>query len=250
MNKTIQEIYERKSVRAFDEKEIPKDIKELILQSAFQAPTAGNQMLYSIIDVTDQKLKDRLSITCDNQPFIAKAPMVLIFIADCRKWFDAYTFAGLKPRNPGLGDILLAMQDAVIAAQNTVVAAQSLGIGSCYIGDILENAEEHISLLELDDYVIPISMVVYGCPTKQQIDRVKPKRFEKKYMVHENSYRRLTEEETREMFEKQSTKEDFNYDDFMEKFCNRKYMSEFSKEMTRSAEIYLKKFMLERNTSI
>lgn len=244
MNKTIQEIYERKSVRAFDEKEIPKDIKELILQSAFQAPTAGNQMLYSIIDVTDQKLKDRLSITCDNQPFIAKAPMVLIFIADCRKWFDAYTFAGLKPRNPGLGDILLAMQDAVIAAQNTVVAAQSLGIGSCYIGDILENAEEHISLLELDDYVIPISMVVYGYPTKQQIDREKPKRFEKKYMVHENSYRRLTEEETRKMFEKQSTKEDFNYDDFMEKFCNRKYMSDFSKEMTRSAEIYIKKFML------
>lgn len=244
MNTIIENLIKRKSVRAFEEKEIPQNIKELILNSAFQAPTAGNQMLYSIIDVTDPKLKNRLSITCDNQPFIAKAPMVLIFVADCRKWFDAYRFAGLKPRNPGAGDILLAIQDAIIAAQNTVIAAQSLGIGSCYIGDILENAEEHIKLLKLDDYVIPISMVVYGYPTKQQTDREKPRRFEKKYIVHENSYKRLTEEETREMFKNQSSKEDFNYDDFMEKFCNRKYMSDFSKEMTRSSEIYLKKFIL------
>ena len=38
---------------------------------------------------------------------------------------------------------MLAMADACIAAQNSVVAAESLGVGSCYIGDILENVEEH-----------------------------------------------------------------------------------------------------------
>ena len=43
-------------------------------------------MLYSILDVTDQALKDRLSETCDHQPFIAKAPMVLVFLADYRRW--------------------------------------------------------------------------------------------------------------------------------------------------------------------
>lgn len=42
------------------------------------APTAGNQQLYTILDVTDQSLKEKLAITCDNQPFIAKGKMVLI----------------------------------------------------------------------------------------------------------------------------------------------------------------------------
>lgn len=243
MNSTIREITNRKSVRSFKEKDIPQEIKNQILESAFMAPTAGNQMLYAIIDVTDQTLKDKLAITCDNQPFIAKAPLVLIFLADCRRWFDAYRFAGQTPRKPGLGDLFLAFQDAIIAAQNTVVAAESLGIGSCYIGDILENAETHIKLLCLDEFVVPISMVVFGYPTDQQLQREKPKRFDKKYIVHENSYRRLDEEEHRNMFLERSSDADFDFDVFIEKFCNRKYMSDFSKEMTRSAELYAQNFI-------
>lgn len=46
-----------------------------------QAPTAGNQMLYTILQITDQNLKERLAETCDHQPFIAKAPLVLVFLA-------------------------------------------------------------------------------------------------------------------------------------------------------------------------
>jgi nitroreductase len=56
MNPVIEAIKSRKSVRQFEEKTIQSDIKEAILEAAFQAPTAGNQMLYTIIDVTDQNL--------------------------------------------------------------------------------------------------------------------------------------------------------------------------------------------------
>ena len=48
------------------------------------------------------------------------------------------TMKTANPRIPGVGDLLLATTDATIAAQNAVVATESLGIGSCYIGDILE----------------------------------------------------------------------------------------------------------------
>lgn len=243
MNATINAIINRKSTRAFEERSISEEIKNQIIEAAFMAPTAGNQMLYSIIDVTDQTLKDRLAATCDHQPFIAKAPIVLIFLADCRRWLDAYHWAGQTARPPELGDLFLAFQDAIIAAQNTVVAAESLGIGSCYIGDILENAETHIEMLGLDEYVVPISMVVFGYPTIQQIEREKPPRFDRKYIVHENIYRKLSETEHRKMFEERSKASDFDYDTFIEKFCNRKYMSDFSKEMSRSAELYAKKFM-------
>jgi len=243
MNTIYDSLLNRKSVRAYREEEVASAIKRAIFEAAFHAPTAGNQMLYSIIDVTDQTLKERLAQTCDHQPFIAKAPIVLIFLADCRRWYDAYREAGLEPRLPGAGDLLLAIQDAVIAAQNAVVAAESFGLGSCYIGDILENVEIHRELLRLDDFVVPISMLVIGYPTEAQQKRSKPTRFDAQYIVHENQYRPLTSKEHRDMFTKRTEDTDFSYDDFIEKFCNRKYMSDFSKEMTRSAQIYLTNFL-------
>ena len=68
-------------------KSIPEEMKQVILEAAAQAPSAGCQQLYTILDVTDEKLKEALSETCDHQPFIAKAPMVLVFCADCKKWY-------------------------------------------------------------------------------------------------------------------------------------------------------------------
>lgn len=82
MNSTVKELFERKSVRVYKDKEIEPEKKQLILESAIQAPTAGNMTLYSIIDIQDQEIKDKLAKSCDNQPFIAKAPLVLIFVAD------------------------------------------------------------------------------------------------------------------------------------------------------------------------
>ena len=87
MNPIIAELHARKSVRAYEDKPIPPEVKKEILLAAMAAPTAGNQQFYTILDITDQKIKDRLAITCDNQPFIAKAKMVLIFCADLQKWY-------------------------------------------------------------------------------------------------------------------------------------------------------------------
>ena len=205
------------------------------------APSAGNQQLYTILDITDQKLKDELVVTCDNQSFIAQAKMVLIFCADCQKWYDGFEEAGCEPRLPGAGDLILAMSDTNIAAQNAVTAAQSLGIGSCYIGDILENCEKHREMLGLPPYVVPTAMLVFGYPTKQQQERKKPERVEMSHIVHENGYRVMDEEELREMFASKTGARE--YEDWMKAFCERKYNSDFSKEMTRSVEVYLKDFM-------
>ena len=77
--------------------------------------------------------------------------------------------AGKAPRRaPGLGDFAIAAQDAVIAAQNAVVAAEALGLGSCYIGDIVENAEEVAELLDLPPYTMPLSMLIIGTPRKER----------------------------------------------------------------------------------
>lgn len=245
MNDVLKQIKNRKSMRVYEDKTISPEIKSEILNAAFEAPTAGAMMLYSILDITDQVLKEKLAVACDNQPFIGKAPLVLVFLADYQRWYDSFCFEACNPRKPGEGDILLACADAVIAAQNTVVAAESLGIGSCYIGDIIENCETVRELLELPDYVVPVAMVVYGYPVEAQRNRKKPVRFEKQYIVSENKYQRLTKEEHRKMHETRNEKSGFpdrNVSEDIIALCNRKYMSEFSLEMNRSAAEYIKKF--------
>lgn len=166
MNEVIRQLHARKSVRAFTGQRIEEPCVQAILRAAAAAPTAGNQQLYTILRITDSALLARLSQSCDHQPFIAKGDLVLVFCADCLKWYDAFRDAGCEPRRPGPGDLLLAVDDALIAAQNAVVAAESLGIGSCYIGDIMENAQVHRDLLDLPEYVFPAALLVFGYPTE------------------------------------------------------------------------------------
>ena len=99
-NETLSLIFERKSVRSFEDREITSEEKTAILKAAAQAPTAGNQQLYTILDITDQRIKEALVKTCDNQPMIAKAKAVLIFCADCKKWYDGFVLPDVSPESP------------------------------------------------------------------------------------------------------------------------------------------------------
>jgi nitroreductase len=244
MNEVLKTLYNRKSVRVFEDRPVPEEVRQKIRRAAFEAPTAGNQMLYSILDITDPALKARLAVTCDNQPFIAHAPMVWIFVADCRRWPRMFELAGAGPRAAGPGDLLLAMSDACIAAQNAVIAAESLGLGSCYIGDILENCELHREILNLPECVVPACMLVFGYPTEAQKARKKPVRFEEKYIVHDNGYRDLSDAELREMWTRSARAENGaqTFEAALRAFCARKYNSDFSREMSRSVRVYLQDF--------
>ena len=239
-NQTVKELLERKSVRVFTEQEISEEEKRQILYAAAEAPTAGCQQLYTVLNITDPEKKKALSESCDHQPFIAQASLVLVFCTDCRRWLKAYEEAGCEPRKPGAGDFLLSLADTAIAAQNAVTAAWSLDIGSCYIGDILENAEKQREILSLPDYVVPTVMVVFGFPTEQQKEREKPARFPMEDVVFENAYPEEEEVDLRKMFAGRCGEQTF--EDWVEKFCRRKYESDFAKEMNRSAEEILKQF--------
>ena len=243
MNEVIKQLYERKSVRVYTDQPIDEDIVQEILMSAVMAPTAGNQQLYTILRITDKKLLEALADSCDHQPFIAQGKLVLVFCADCLKWYEAFKTAGCQPRDPGPRDLLLAIDDALIAAQNAVVAAQSYGIGSCYIGDIMENAETQRKLLGLPEYVFPAAMLVFGYPTQQQMEREKPKRVDLKHIVRENTYQRMDADELRQMLLKNCTPQ--TYDAWIRMFCNRKYNSDFSREMQRSVRVFLDQFGME-----
>ena len=243
MNDVIRQLYERKSVRAFTDQPIGEDDVQTILRAAVMAPTAGNQQLYTILRVTEPDRLDRLSELCDHQPFIAKGKLVLVFCADCLKWYDAFLSAGCEPRRPGPGDLLLAVSDALIAAQNAVVAAQALGIGSCYIGDVMENVEEMRALLNLPEYVFPAALLVFGYPTEQQKSRAKPARVDMRFIVQQDRYERLGETQLKEMLGIKAP--DGQYEEWLAAFCKRKYNSDFARELNRSVSAYLAQYDMD-----
>ena len=240
MNQTLKEIYARKSVRVYEDREIGAEEKRRILEAAIQAPSAGNMGLYAIIDVTDPELKAKLAESCDNQPFIATAPLVLAFCVDYQRWFNAFCAHEENVRIPAEGDFMLAFEDTMIAAQNAVVAAESMGIGSCYIGDFLENFEKQKELLNLPKYVMPAVLVVFGYPTQQQKDRVKPPRFAVEDVVGENTYLSKTGDEFMDMLKKRHGLEGEAFARWMTAFFKRKWNCDFSVEMSRSVRDMLK----------
>jgi nitroreductase len=254
MNPILETIHQRKSVRAYEDKPVPEDARDLILKSAMRAPTAGNMMLYSIIEVRDQKAKNKLVETCDNQPFIAEAPLVLIFLADYQRWVDYFMVSGVEQFcidkgmpmvKPEEGDLFLACCDALIAAQTAVIAAESMGVGSCYIGDILENYEIHREMFDLPQYAVPICMVCFGYPSKEQKERERTARFGKEFIVYENRYRRLGEDEFKAMYAGISERLMARNVEILDqpsaglRMYTRKFSAEYAVEMRRSVRAIL-----------
>jgi nitroreductase len=254
MNHTIELLLARKSVRAYEQKEISKEAKNMIITATLRAPTAGNMMLYSIIEVNDRNAKEQLAKTCDNQPFIAKAPLVLLFLADYQRWFDYFHLSGVEKgcaqkgtqmRKPKEGDLFLACCDALIAAQTAVIASESLGIGSCYIGDIMENYETHKALFNLPRYVFPITLVCFGYPTRQQRERVQTQRFDRRYILFEDRYRRLEKNAFEDMVRERQTqvfgqrKKINGARNIGQMMYRRKFDAPFAHEMNRSVQAML-----------
>jgi len=251
MNECIDTILQRKSIRSYLPDSIPENEKQQITEAMLRAPTAGNQMLYSVIEVESTSLKAKLAETCDHQPFIADAPWVLIFLADSQRIYDFFHYSGVdslvnsnhapsaKPRE---ADLLLASCDALIAAHTAVLAAESLGIGTCYIGDIMENYEVHRDLLKLPQYAVPITMLCLGYPTEQQKNRPATPRLSRDIIISKDSYRHLQPDEAKSLYDANLPQNPH----FLEGAENhgqhiylRKFSSPFMQEMRRSVHIMI-----------
>ncbi len=99
----------------------------------------------------------------------------------------------------------------------------------------MENAETQREILDLPRYVFPAAMVVFGYPTEQQKTREKPRRFDLRYIVQENGYHELSDEALKAMFAERVSAR--SYEEWMKAFCDRKYNSDFAREMSRSVRL-------------
>ena len=253
---TLSLIWSRRSIRDFERREIEKETVDKLKAMTLRAPSAGNMEMYSILEVVDPEKKRRLSDICDNQRMIEKAPLVWIFLCDMDKWERYFKFSrspekfDIPLQEAGAGDLLLSFEDAVIAAQNSVIAAEALGLGSCYIGDVLENGEKLVELFSLPRHVIPASMVIYGYPKSKERYQSTPRPDINSSIFMKDSYKERTFEDLEDEYKghreynREHKRLPFNGEGTVaDEYYGRKYTSSFMAEMNRSALYYIERYL-------
>ncbi len=189
-NSTINLLIGRGSCRNFEEKEIPAEILDQILAAGIHAPTGGNLQPWSIIKISKNETREQLTDWC-HQGFMNKAPVHLLFCIDWRqleRWAEL-TKAPFSARN-SFRHFWISIQDVICAAQNICTAADGLGLGSVYIGTIMEHLTQVKELCRLPKGVMPVVLLCLGYPKSYPGVR---RKLSPEMLIHDEVYTELSD---------------------------------------------------------
>ncbi len=152
----FETVRHRHSVRTFRD-DLPVEAEKLhaILEMACAAPSAGDLQSYRIYVVKDEGKRELLNAAAMDQPFIAEAPVSLIFCSDPLRAGNKYGERGEK---------LYALQDATIAASYAQLAIVAAGLGSTWVGQFDE--EKLKASLGLEAGLEPVAILCVGYPAE------------------------------------------------------------------------------------
>jgi len=163
----LEAIRERRSIRKFKDKTVGKEMLDALLNAAQMAPSAGNLQARDFVVLTYDTSKQKIAKAALDMPFIGKAPLVIIAVANMERSSQKYGSRGT----------LYSIQDASAAVMNLLLAAHSLGLAACWIGAFDEHAVRE--LLKLPPRTMPVAIIPVGysdekpqAPARMGLDKV------------------------------------------------------------------------------
>ncbi|MGO1592372.1 MAG: NADPH-dependent oxidoreductase [Ancrocorticia sp.] len=185
-NSTIEIQLNHRTIREFTGEPVSEeDFAQLMAVARATASSRGLQQT-SIIRITDQAIKDEMAEIA-TQAYMARAPELLVIVADTHRTQEIAKEQGVaEPFGGSMNCFMEAVTDSALMAQNIVVAAESLGLGTNYFGNVLNDVARVIRLLGLPDLTFPIVGLSLGHPAQEP--QLKP-RMEMSLRVMENGYR-------------------------------------------------------------
>ena len=153
----MKEIFERVSVRKFEDRPVEEEKIQAMLKAAMQAPSAGNQMPWEFYVVTDRAIMEELSKGSPYAGCAAAAPVVIV---------PCYRKEGL--RFPDFDQI-----DTAIATEHILLEAVSQGLGAVWlaIAPLADRMEKARSALKLPAGLEPFALIPLGYPTGKQAQK-------------------------------------------------------------------------------
>ncbi|MBR2565841.1 MAG: oxygen-insensitive NADPH nitroreductase [Paenibacillus sp.] len=188
MNETIELMMKHRSVRKFKSDPVSEEQLEAIVAAGQMASSSSNVQAYSVIAVTDQAKKSKLSELAGNQAYVNECPVFLVWCADLYRLKDAAKrhLPDKESYADSTENFMVATIDVALASQNAALAAESLGFGIVYIGGIRNRIEEVAELLQLPDGVYPVFGMCIG--VADQDTGIRP-RLPLKAVLHHDHYK-------------------------------------------------------------
>jgi len=152
----------RKSIRMYTDEPVDDETVMKIIDTARNSPSAGNLQPYKISIVRDLETKQELAKAAYGQGFIARAPVVLVFLEEPAASASHYGRRGIE---------LYVHQDTAVAVTFAHLAAADLGLGSCWIGAFDSHAAARI--LDLPSGLHPVAILPIGHPAENPLSSPK-----------------------------------------------------------------------------
>jgi nitroreductase len=144
----LEIIRSRRSIRQYT-RELPKDEEiEKILEAGRWAPSGLNNQPWRFLRITDKAKKDGLADFTKYGEIIKDAPAVLVVCMDIA---DSYN----REKD------LMAIGACI---QNMLLEAHALGLGACWLGEILNKKQEIKQYLKLDEDLEAMAVITLGKP--------------------------------------------------------------------------------------
>ena len=147
-------IHQRRSIRAYTNQPLPKDVITNLITLAHLAPSAGNLQARDFIVVDDTAIKERLAAAAYNQMFLTQAPVIIVVCANSQR------IANYGAR----GTSLYMIQDVAAAVEHILLLAVDKGFGACWVGAF--DQKKVCAVLNLPSHVIPQAMIPIGVPAE------------------------------------------------------------------------------------
>ncbi len=165
MNSVMSCILNRRSVRAYTSQEVEKETIMKLLNAATWAPSGHNLQpwRFSVV-MNDKELLKKVASLTAYKNWVETAPCLISVFLDTKLLDDKIPKLYLKHA-----------QSIGASIENLMLAAEDLGLGTCWIGEILKNEEEVKNLLNVPNDLELMAVITLGYSSK---DNLKSKRKE------------------------------------------------------------------------
>jgi nitroreductase len=150
VDEVLRVVTQRRSIREFENREVPAEVVEKLAQALIWAPSAGNLQSRKFFFVTDGKLKELLALAALDQSFIARAPLVVVGCTDER----------IGQHYGARGAELYTIQDVACSIMSMMLVACENGLGTVWVGAFRE--KEVARALQLPAHLRPVAIVPVG----------------------------------------------------------------------------------------
>jgi nitroreductase len=143
----IEALKGRRSIRTYEDRPVPREIIEEIVDTARLAPSANNFQPWEFIVVTERDMRVKIADLTDYGKFIAQSgACVVVFSKDVKRY----------------------LEDSSAATENILIAAHALGLGACWVaGDRKDYAEPVRELLGVPEGHKLVALVALGYSAEQ-----------------------------------------------------------------------------------